>query len=377
MYPGVKVEVQSGNLLASINVPDAVPALLVPYTESEGRAHVEKRIYSAKELPADIAAGSRVREVVEDFYAEVGGSTALLYVECGSETSMDAAAVQAEIERVMRAHSDVNLIGVLSPVSGHTTEKTGGFLSDWSMEVVASSKTTLLSLQQRGTPCRLLVDGRVADADVDALDYAPSSAGNGYAAIVLGGPEKSSGCGVGVALGRATKVGAHVKIGDGTLGSLSIGDVMYGAQSYDEIGSHRVEALHDKGFMTYMRRQGLSGYYFGVDNMCSSDDYSILVHGRVIDKAQRIAIATYMPMVESNVQMADDGSIDAADAEYIGKLLESQLRAQMGEQVSNVKVVVPTAQDLVNTKQLRVEVSVLPLGYLTWITVEMGLTGQL
>lgn len=375
MFPGVTVEVQRGNLLASINVPDAVPALLVPHTEIEGRSHVVKRIYSAAELPDDVT--GRVREVVEDFYAEVGGSTALLYVECGSETSWDASAVQEDIERVMRAYSDVNLTGVLSPVSGHTTTKTGGFLCDWSMDVVLESKAKLTSLQERGTPTRLFVDGCIVDDNVDALTFAPNSATNGYAAIVLGGSEKSAGCGVGVALGRATKVGAHVKIGDGALGALSIGDVMYGAQRYDELGAHRVEALHDKGYMTFMRRQGLAGYYFGVDNMCSNDDYSILVHGRVIDKAQRIAIASYMPLVESNVQMADDGSIDAADAEYIAKLLESQLRAQMSEQVSNVKVVVPTAQGLVNRKRLRVEVSVLPLGYLTWITVELGLASNL
>lgn len=106
MFPGVTVEVQRGNLLASINVPDAVPALLVPHTEIEGRSHVVKRIYSAAELPDDVT--GRVREVVEDFYAEVGGSTALLYVECGSETSWDASAVQEDIERVMRAYYGTN-----------------------------------------------------------------------------------------------------------------------------------------------------------------------------------------------------------------------------------------------------------------------------
>ena len=49
----------------------------------------------------------------------------------------------------------------------------------------------------------------------------------------------------------------------------------------------------------------------------------------------------------------------------------------MSEQISDLKVVIDTAQDIVNTSTLEVGCSILPLGYMTWINVTIGLTNKL
>ena len=364
-FPGVKVDVSTGNLLASINVPDAVPAVI-------GSSYPEgvTRLYSAEEY-----SWSKSDNVVGEFYAEVGGNTPLL---CAGIASWSIDKVAAMVSTLLQGYPDVNLIAIGEGPSSHTFTQHGALCDDV-VSLVTQLKPVLEARQAAGTPARVFLGGHVDLTKGEEITFSPKGAGNGYVGIVLGnaGVENSTRPAVGTALGRATKIAAHVKIGDGRLGPLAIEDVYFGAKSYDEVGTSRVEQWHDAGFITFMRRPGLEGWYFGVDNMCTNDDFAILAHGRVVDKAQRIVIATYMPYVESSLSMSDSGSIDAAEAEAMAKTLESQLRVQMGEEVSNVKVVIPTEQDLVNTHTLQVQVSVLPLGYNTWINVSIGLVSEL
>ena len=138
-----------------------------------------------------------------------------------------------------------------------------------------------------------------------------------------------------------------------------------------------LETLHDAGFLTFMTRPGAAGYYFGRDNTCTNDDFRILVHGRVIDRAQRIAAQAYLPFIEEPVKMAKDGSIEPADANHIEATLDLAIRTYMSEQISDCEVVVPTKQDVINTSTVQVQVKVLPLGYATWIEVSLGLAASL
>jgi uncharacterized protein YtpQ (UPF0354 family) len=126
-----------------------------------------------------------------------------------------------------------------------------------------------------------------------------------------------------------------------------------------------------------MRRPGAAGYYFGVDNMAEKGDFHILVHGRIIDKAQRITAEAYLPYIETDIRVNSDGTLNEADAADLENILETALLASMGDQVSGVKVVVDSNQDIINTSNLQVKLSVQPLGYLTWITLTLGLATQL
>ncbi|WP_459926474.1 DUF2586 family protein [Flavobacterium covae] len=108
--------------------------------------------------------------------------------------------------------------------------------------------------------------------------------------------------------------------------------------------------------------------------MAGADDYRILVHGRLMDKAQRIATATTSALIETSVRMEKDGSINKADATYLEDLVKAQIRSKMEGQISNVDVLVPTDQDLINTSTLSIQIKIQPLGYMTWIAITMGLT---
>lgn len=127
-----------------------------------------------------------------------------------------------------------------------------------------------------------------------------------------------------------------------------------------------------------MKRPGSAGFYFGIDNMCSQDDFKILVHGRIIDKAVRVTASAYTPSIETEVELDDDGSIKDSDAFYLEQLLTQAIRTSLNGQISNVQVIVDaTDTTFVSTHKLAVKVRVLPLGYLTYIEIDMGLTNEI
>lgn len=359
-FPGVIVDVGSSNLLANINIPDAVPALVG-----------SKDVFSEWPMTIHMMGMNGVNSPeVENFFNEVGGSADLRIV--GIDMSKGTTTIVDKLRNFLVDNPDVNLVGLV--YSGTTTFTKYGALANEVGDLVFPLQNMLEERAAAGCPVRLFLNAVINNTK--EINYSPDELASNRVALVLGGSDDDT-SGVGIALGRATKIPAHIKLGDGSLGPLAVSDISWSGNTLSDIGYSVIESWHDMGFMTFMRRPGREGWYFGVDWMCSNDDFSILAHGRVVDKVQRLAIAAYMPYIETPMQMADDGTIDAADAESMAKVIESQIRARMSEQISNVKVIVPVEQDLINTHALVVKVRVLPLGYNTWINVTINLANKL
>lgn len=379
MFPGVKVNVSNGNLQQQIAVLDAVPALMVTVatvalqataTEVYSLADAESKGFTE----ADEAFAHRL---LEEYYNELGGKQRLIVYGTPATMTMAEALTASEangVSKLLRAgQGEINLIAIARKPD-NLYEAGSAFLDADVSAAVTASKSVGEAMQSANTPVRFLIEGRVADASKTNA-YKPNEATNGFAGVVLGGTDDDGSAAVTVALARACKYGAHVKLGNGRNGALSVSQIYIGTDTYEE--REDMETLHDAGFITFMHRPGSAGYYFGVDNMCSKADDHILVHGRIIDKAQRIAASAYQPYIESGIAMGVDGSINATEAKDIEATLESAIKASMSDQISQVKVNVPLDQNLINTSTLTVEVKVMPLGYLTWITVNLGLAATL
>jgi hypothetical protein len=223
-------------------------------------------------------------------------------------------------------------------------------------------------------PFRLIIAGKVVDLTADI--YEPNTAQNTNAMVVLGNDANGNSYGS-VALARIMKFGAHVKIGDGLNGPLSIAEAFIGDKAIADFYPEELDDFANAGFCLVHEREGSAGFYFARDNMAGSDDFRIMVHGSLIDKAQRIATAANTPFLETSVRINADGTINDADAKYLEEVTAQAILAQMSGQISGVEVIVPTDQNLIETPNLRETVKILPLGYLTWITIEMGLTSNL
>lgn len=380
MFPGVNAQVSNGNLLAAIPVLDAVPALIVTVSTS-GLIGVTKEVYSLEDAESKgytLSAEPFAHNLIDEYYNELGGKQRLFIFGTDEEMDMTTALKSTEANGIMKlireTLGEVNLVAIARKPDVDYAPGTN-FLDKDVATAVTQSKATCEALQLANTPIRLFIEGRVNDDSQAINTYKPEDGTNGFASVVLGGTKSDGSAAVTVALARAVKYGAHVKLGNGANGALSVTQIYIGSQKLEE--REDMETLHDNGFLTFMHRPGSAGYFFGVDKMCSKDDFRILVNGRVIDKAHRISIEAYQPYVESGIKMEADGSINATEAKDIEGTLTQALRAAMSEQFSDVKVSVPLDQDVINTSQLNIDLSILPLGYLTWINVRIGLAASL
>lgn len=377
--PGVTVNVSNGNLMQDVAVADAVPALVatVKTTSLVGKTAEIYSLEDAVSLGYTESAEPFMYNLIKEYYNELGGKQLLYVYGIAQTTTMTKALTATEANSVakllLETEGEVNLIAIArNPESGYSAGS--GFLDKDVETAVTASKSLAESYQSQNKPFRVLIEGRVANESASNT-YSPSEAGNGYAGVVLGGTSADGSAAVSIALARAVKYPAHIKIGNGQNGPLSALQIYIGTKPMEERSD--LETLHEDGFIVFMHRTGSAGYYFGVDNMCESGDYRILVHGRVIDKAQRIAAKAYLPFVENDMRMESDGSINASDAIYLGSILETAIRAEMSEQISDVKVTVPVKQDVINTSNVNIQISVLPLGYSSYLTINLGLTSQL
>ena len=374
-FPGVTVDVTNGNLAREITVIDGVPALMVTVSTASLVA-ATKQVYSLAEAETagyTEAAEPFAHRLIKEYYDELGGKQ-LLYVFGTAQSMTMAAAVTATeangISKLLReGNGKINLVAIArNPASSY--QPGNGFLDTDVSAAVTACKSVAQAQQAANTPVRLFIEGRVADASKSNA-YEPKTAGNGFAAVVLGGTANDGSAAVTLALARAVKYAAHVKLGNGENGALSAQQVYIGSDEIEKRSD--METLHDAGYLTFHHRPGVSGYYFGRDNMCSEDDYRILAHGRVTDKAQRVAAAAFVPFIESDIRMEADGSINATDAKYIEDTLSQAELGALSGQVSGVKVDVPLNQNVIETSRVNINLKVQPLGYMTWINITMGL----
>lgn len=379
-FPGVKITVSNGNLLREITALDAVPCLVATVKEGD-KINALRPIYNLQD--AEQKGYGKDKEpfmwgLIKEYYQELGGKQ-LLYIygtkaDKTMESVLDVTSADGLQNALRQSNGAINMVAVArSPEAAYNAGT--DFLDTDVAKAVAKAKILAETQQSKNMPLRIFIEGRVANEEA-TNNYKPKEQANGYAAVVLGGTTKGNGsAAVSLALARAVKYPAHVKLGSGQNGALTAENIYIGSKPIEKI--NEMETLHDAGFLTFHHRTGVAGYFFGVDNMCSDDDFRILVHGRVIDKAQRIASIAFQPFVENFVTLKSNGSINDSEASYIENVIESSLWAGLRGQVSDIAVEVDRSVNLANTSNLPVDIKVLPLGYLTWINIRLGLTATI
>jgi len=352
-FPKVKVSVSDGNLLRSINAPDAVPALLTKeYTGSI------MTVWSASDAAikgVTAAAFPKTAALLEMFSKELAGYKALYLAPATAEN----------LEKLATGYN----VNIAVWIENSFTAKSLQTLSN-------TVKGVCQKTQAAGFPLRILAGGQMS-ADV-LTETNVKSFDNPYLGVVAGEDSETGASIAAAALARCCKYGAEVKIGSGKNGALiCLTDVILGGKAYPEYTGAQLETMHDNGYIMPQHRSGAAGYYFGQDNMCSNGDFRILAHGRIIDKAQVIIQQAYAPFIEDTIRVSDYGTLDEGDVSYLENVLECSILANMTSQISGVQVVIDKQQDIINTSTLEVSCRIQPLGYTTWINVTLGLATAL
>lgn len=380
--PKVTVEVTSGNLQRQVQVIDGVAGIVGTAGTKIG---VITAVYSYEDA---VAKGYTVlnepflNAQIAQFYTELAGNQKIwvMGVEDTMTLTQMATVTNANGAKklLLAAQGEITLLYLTRNPAGSYVPVAAHFLDKDVEDAIPVSKTLAEYQKNINRPIRILLDGRTNDLTVEPIDITALS--NGYTGVVLGRDyTKGSAIPIGAyALSRACKYGAHIKIGNGQNGPLTATRIGMGAnKELEAFYPEELDNLSNKGYIIPTRREGTAGYYFGVDNMASDDDFHILVHGRVIDKAHRVVVATVTPLLETTVRVNADGTINDADAKHLENIVKQQLQTQLAGQVSDIDVNVPTDANIINTSTGGIEVKILPLGYLTWISVTIGLTANL
>ncbi|WP_312394731.1 DUF2586 family protein [Chryseobacterium sp.] len=376
--PNVKTNVTNGNLQRQVLIIDGVAGIVgtASTVQNIGRIATVYSLADAIEKGYTKDTEAFLYRHIEEFYNELGGSQELWILGTEDTMTMEAACTSTNENGVkkllIKSKGRVNIVGVCRNPA-NTYNAGTGFLDTDVEKALITSKVLAQYQQSINRPVRILLEGRINDAEVNPI-FKPTTAENTFSGVVLGGSKDDGSASVGLTLGRACKYGAHVKLGDGGNGVVSITEAFIGDKPVDEFDPVELNNFTDAGYIHLHARDGVAGYFFSVDKMAGNDDFKILVHGRLIDKAQRVASATTTPFLETNMRVAADGAINDTDAAYLEQNIKSQLLLQMADQISDADVIIRTDQDLINTSTLEMQVNIQPLGYLTWIIVNLGLT---
>lgn len=376
-FPNISGVINSNNLLRNIDVNDGRAGLVVSVATQKLQNTLTK-IYSLQDAQdkgftqesEPFAYGN-----IQEYYRELAGSQPLCVYGYPPETTMEQMLDNTYEQGVKKLLflEDLNILAICRQPDTEYSAGSDFFDVDVS-NAVMKSRALALEFQQKNKPFRLFIEARVNDPQAQNT-LKPRDLNNEFAGIVLGGTVPDGSASVGLALARAAKYPAQVKLGSGQNGPLSATQIYIGSQPIEQ--RQDIETLHDLGLITFYHPPGEAGYYFGVDWMCTKNDFTLLVHGRIIDKAQRVIAQAGVPYLEDNIRINSDGTLNELDACHLEDIFKTSLRTNMEGQISDLDLVIERNQDIINTHTLHLTARILPLGYLTWITFELGLTTSL
>ena len=372
--PKVSVTFSDGNLLKAIANADGYGAMVLT---GSILLSTPKEIYSLKEAEdLGITEGGEpyAHRQIKEFYQEVGGDQKLhimLVPETMTmEDMLDITNANGAIKLCSQTNREISLLAVgRSPNGGYD----GG--TDFIDDDVSAALTRSITFGDNRVAglnfMAILVEGRVENPSA-ANTLTPTSLETPYGGVVLGGSLNDGSASIGTALGRAVKIGAHKKLGEVAQGPVSLTTVYVGDKLVKERSD--LATLHGAGFISFMQHPGKAGYYFGIDRMANTGDYSKLARRRVVNKAAVIATAVTIEEVEGDVDVEQNGNIATHEIDQTREQIELQVLNLMAGQISGVEAYINPNQDIINTDEYNVELGVQPKGYKSFINIGIGLT---
>jgi hypothetical protein len=182
---------------------------------------------------------------------------------------------------------------------------------------------------------------------------------------------------IGLILGQIAALPVQRKISRVKNGSLPI-DTAYLTDGKAIKEREDLGTIHDKGYIVFRQFPNRSGYYFNGDFTATSqtDDLNTIARIRTIDKALKIAYNTYVEELDDDVEVNDDGTLNAAVAAYLKQKIETQVNSSMDGEISNFSAQIDTTVDVLSGAAQKIYLNITPKGYLNPIEVVLSFVNQ-
>lgn len=135
-------------------------------------------------------------------------------------------------------------------------------------------------------------------------------------------------------------------------------------------------ALEQAGFTTIYTLVGRDGWFVVEDRMAATptSDYKITPNRRVMDKATTQVRQALLDFVQQGIDPTD---LNASLAALVARANTPVRVMQARGELARGRVVIPPGQNILASSTLRVQVRIIPLGYLREIVLDMGFENPL
>ncbi len=399
--PGVNIEFQNGQLGSVQTFPDGVfglcaSAVAVGSFELNKAYQIKSMVDVADLGIIDSVDNHTLYKALSEFYAEAGEGVELWLMGFAKDTkvsdwfTLDGATGKAPVHALLdKANGKLRMLfTVFNPDENYVLTVDEGIDNDVYTAANLAQQLADNYTANKYAPFYTVFEGYAFDGDKVALKDLSESSFN-RVQIIIGdsetrtGTTASLGAAIGTFAGRLAAIQVHVNPGKVKDGATTLDEVFIldtEAELYD------VEALHDKGYVTFRTHTSKSGYYFTDDPMATEvdDDYHYGTRRRVIDKAYRLAYESIVEFLLDDVDTLEDGTVSPIYAGTIEGNVETLIYSQMtlnGElsydpntpKDLGVICKVDLTNNLTSTSRLKLsKLQVRPKGYNRFIDVPLG-----
>ena len=384
--PRVKIQYLNGQLGTVADSPDGLFALVcgaaaVADTFKLEIAYTLHNVEELKDLGVTSANNPRLTKHIADFYAEAEDGTKLIvFGVAKTDTMTDMLDKDTGSVRKLITGQNGALRGLFVACDGLSTgDVTEGLDPDVFTAMPKAQALAEWATAELYAPLFVVLEGR--HFENDAVKSVADGTTNRVAVLVGDTTSGSEGACVGTMAGRLASIGVQRNLGrvkDGELAPL----VMYvGAEKVEEAASS-VADLYDKGYITPRKHVGRTGYYFTDDRLACkvTDDYAHLTARRTIDKAYRLAYDTMLDLLLDELEVNDDGTLQAGVVKSWQQSVENAIDRNMtavGELSATADgegcvCYIDEKQNVVSTSKVAVTLKVRPFGYARYMDVNLG-----
>ncbi len=224
-------------------------------------------------------------------------------------------------------------------------------------------------------PFRCIIGGSSYSGVPSGLTDETSGTTNNRTAILIGDTISGVSACLGLLLGVVSSIPVQRKISRVRSGALTNLEAYLSTIALESTGGD-ASVIAGRGFITFITYPNVSGYFFSGDPMmtATTDDYSMLARGRVIDKAHILAYSTFVQEVDDEVPVNTDGTLDSGFCKWLSQQIVNQVNITMtaNKEISGVSCYIDPAQNILATNTLAVVLKVTPVGYATDIEITLG-----
>lgn len=383
----VNITLANGQLGGTLQTNDGIAGLVVTGV-TEGAYTVGTPILITSVASANAAGITETGNAfalrqVKEYYAQAGSGAQLYLMLVPATMTVDEVALVSETAGARKlldfAGGRIKLLGVLSDdaaviAAGSVVTVTNGLNED-----VYAAATNMAALAQEyfeaHKPFRAVIGGTSYSGTAASLTDMATGGSNNRTAIVIGDTAAGKGACVGLVLGVLSTMPVQRKISRVRNGPLSNTSAFLGTTALASV-AESLPVIAGKGFIIFMTYPNTTGYYFSGDPTCAAttDDYSVLARGRVIDKAHVLAYATFVQVVDDEVPVTTDGTLEPGFCKWLSQQIENLINNAMtaNREISSVTCFIDPEQNILSTNQLNVVIGIVPVGYATQIEISLG-----